>query len=291
MLFLLLYSTLAPPLHALESPKTLFVLPTNVALGTINASLDPLRELTGGISVMLTDDLVQALPAASLSLTLVQPLTHKETGKVLPTSQILVGVDQLQPIQNNISFSVQNGGLIELRIAVRMNPFDNPGLYVGKLRITDYTNAIDLPITIEVLPWAKIKLAQPESTLVSDGQPPGPTAFLTTGKNTILWIASNTNWRLLLSQATDLVSHSLFEEWKIPASDLKMRIFPSDWVFPLYDNYTSLGQHPLEFALGKATGKFSDGWIPIVADFQLPFTRTVSAGNYLGSLEFVVHPQ
>lgn len=278
--------------------RGLLVTPTEVLLGSIDASTVSMLELGEGLSVFLPETSAEAGPATQpLSIFLRQPLTNESTGRPLPASRVYLGIDGLQPLPDSGVGSVPlppHSGLVRLRFAVRVEPFDQPGTYEGKLSLVDSSEGervVELPIELELRQWVKAKLMVCGTVLAAaTGEAPGPDSYLNSGQATVVQVASNGRWSLTARVKSDFVPETEATPGArpIPATELRVRVVPTEWVEPLTEGFARLAKDPVILATGRPTGEYANGWVPVSVEASLPFDRSHAAGDYVSSLAFAV---
>lgn len=290
LLLAVLGSLVFPVLPPAEA-EGLLVTPAEISFGSVDPSLESLREFKEGLSVFLpqTSDVPES--SSILGIFLRQPLTDSTSGRTLSASRIYVGVDTLQalPDSGTLSLSLPGTALTRLRVAVQVSQFDSPGVYEGRLSLSktpEGNQIVELPIKVELLRWVGIRLAVSQGLLAPGDVIPGPRSYLYDGEKAVVMVSSNSNWRLVAKPRSDFIPQAGPGERPIPATDLRIRVRGTQWVKPVREGFVQFTGEPLALAVGGATGDCGDGWVPVLIEARLPFDRKYAAGLYSSSVEF-----
>lgn len=266
-----------------------------VTPGQVHLTIDPSRdsfvELAGGLQAYWSATASEQL-AFRLSLT---PLIDSASGCLLPADRLLVGVDDSllgSPLDQQL-FALSASEPTTLRLGVRARAFDPPGLYRGQLLLTpDGSSAQSVAyvdVQIEILPWAAIRRLAPSPLVVTAQDTPGPDAVMSSEEQWVLLVAGNHRWQLV-AQAPDSLRPQSGPATAPLAGYLDMRISPTDWVQPVIDGFARLSEDPSVLAIGRPTGDWADGWVPVSLEVRMPYARHQAAGVYSGNLTLAVRP-
>lgn len=288
-------TTAVSPVPEAAAAARLFVIPSAVNFGVIDASDNPAREIPLVVALFPLPSGGREIPSP-LSISLRQPLTNQATGRALPPSRLYIGFHPSEQPFPDETGAIQlplpaNRGLVVLAFGIHLLPFDPPGEYEGKLGFVDPGDGsiVEVPIELDIRQWVKIERLLDESVLTAPPEEePGPDGYVYSGEAVMVKIMSNGSWRLTARLESDFIPRSGPGDLPIPATELFVRVVETDWVIPNAEGFVRLATSPVILATGGPTGEYGDGWVPVSLEARLPYDRNHAAGAYASHLEFGV---